>query len=539
MKNKLIIFTVSIFAVFSIVTACNDDILTMNDPGSGSVEGFFNTADDFKLGVNGIYNSLTAAGYFTNFWGGNYFHMNMEFDVISDNMVGQGASWKGYSDVSSGLLNPNTDGITAWKWSYGLGAISKVNQMLAVLPNVDFGIGGSEIWEAELKFLRGFVYGELANFYGGVPLILTPLTAEEANELSRSTQLEAYAQALSDLEFAAENLGLEPNQGDFGRPTKDAANTAIGFIHLDQKNYSLAAASFKKVADNEGTTVSLATQAEWENLHRGMNEQNAEIIWAVQNASGEEGTGDYIPMGVPTSSGFNGWSGQKFTKDLVDAFEMANGMKITDPASGYDPNDPLSNRDPRLRMTLYFEGDEYDGGTIGDAEFGQVCCNGDTREMGNVGIYPAFPRKYTAIPGTEAFDQMNGVQYGSPIDLVIYRYADVLLAHAEALNESGDTAGAYAGVNSVRNRVGLPDLATGLSQSEMREAILHERRVELALEGKRYFDLKRAGILMETVNSNQGWDLHGGADYKEHYDLWPIPGATVDNSPNIEQNPGY
>ena len=146
---------VSIFAVFSIVTACNDDILKMNDPGSGSVEGFFNTADDFKLGVNGIYNSLTAAGYFTNFWGGNYFHMNMEFDVISDNMVGQGASWKGYSDVASGLLNPNTDGITAWKWSYGLGAISKVNQMLAVLPNVDFGSGGSEIWEAELKFLRG------------------------------------------------------------------------------------------------------------------------------------------------------------------------------------------------------------------------------------------------------------------------------------------------------------------------------------------------------------------------------------------------
>ena len=85
--------------------------------------------------------------------------------------------------------------------------------MLAVLPNVDFGSGGSEIWEAELKFLRGFVYGELANLYGGVPLILTPLTAEEANELSRSTQSETYAQALSDLEFAAENLGLEPNQG--------------------------------------------------------------------------------------------------------------------------------------------------------------------------------------------------------------------------------------------------------------------------------------------------------------------------------------
>jgi hypothetical protein len=73
----------------------------------------------------------------------------------------------------------------------------------------------------------------------------------------------------------------------------------------------------------------------------------------------------------------------------------------------------------------------------------------------------------------------------------------------------------------------------------MRDAILYESRVEHALEGRRYYDLKRAGILMETVNSNQGWDLHGGANYKAHYDLWPLPGSFVDNSPAIEQNPGY
>ena len=246
-------------------------------------------------------------------------------------------------------------------------------------------------------------------------------------------------------------------------------------------------------------------------------------------------------MGIPTQSGFNGWSGHKFTQNLIDAYGMANGLPITDPASGYDPANPLENRDPRLRMTFYFEGDPYDGGVIDDGEFGGVCCNGSTKLMANVGIAPVFPRKLTADPDLtpEAFAQMNGIEFGSPIDLVIYRYADILLAHAEALNESGDTAGAYAGVNKVRNRAGLPDLAAGLSKAAMKDAILQERRVELALEGKRYYDLKRAGILMETVNSNKGWDLHGGANYKAHYDLWPLPGGFVDNSPAIEQNPGY
>ena len=161
--------------------------------------------------------------------------------------------------------------------------------------------------------------------------------------------------------------------------------------------------------------------------------------------------------------------------------------------------------------------------------------------MGNLGIAPVFPKKYTASPEDtpEAFAQMNTIEFGSPMDINSYRYSGVLLAHAEALNESGNTSAAYAGVNKVRNRAGLPDLVAGLSQTEMREAILHESRVEHALEGRRYYDLKRAGILRETVNSNKGWDLHGGANYKPHFDLWPFPGNFIDNSPNIEQNPGY
>ena len=518
-------------------TSCDKDFLEKTDPGSGSVDGFFQTEDDFVLGVNGVYNSLYAAGYFTNFWGGNYFHMHMEFETISDNGVGQDANWRGYGSFASGLLTPATGGITHYKWNYGLGAISKINQLLAVMPNVNF-TGGSERWEAELKYLRGFLYADMADLYGGLPIITSPVTAEEADALTRSTQAETFAQAISDLDFAIANLGSKPNNGEYGRPTKQAALMAKGMAELNQKQYAAAASTLGAIVAMEGADVGLIDGADWEGLNRGLQETSKEIVWSIKAGPGDEGTGDYIPHGVSGDANFNGWSGIKFTQDLVDAFEMKNtGLPITDPASGYDADNPLEGRDPRLRQTLYFEGDEYFGGVISDANFGAACCNGNLKTLGN-GISATFPRKTTALDPADK-QQMAGIQYGSPVDLNIYRYADVLLVYAEALNESGQTAQALAPLNQVRTRVGMPAIAAGLSQADMRAKILHERRVELALEGKRYFDLRRAGTLKSILNANTGWDLHGGANYKDHFDLWPIPGPTVDNSPNIAQNPGY
>ncbi len=540
MKTKFFTITIIICTFLISFVSCDEDFLVKSDPGNATVDGFFQTADDFKLGINGIYDSMAdAAG--SAFWGGNYFHMNMEFDVASDNMVGQGAAWKGYSEIASGLLTPLSGGITEWKFNYGMGTISKINTMLELIPNIDFGTEGSLKWEAELKYIRGFLYADMAFLYGGMPIVTTAINADEANEIARSSQAETYAQAISDLTFAADNLGTSPNDDQVGRPTTMAASTAIGYALLNQDDYSGAAAQFAKVIAREGSAVLLEPASKWDCLNRGCAEDSKEIIWSIQNGPLTEGSYDFIPMGIPTTSGYNGWSGHKFTQDLVDAFPMANGLPITDPASGYDPADPYSNRDPRLRMTFYFEGDVYDGGTIGDVNFQGVCCNGDTRLMGDIGIAPVFPRKTTASPEhtPEAFAQMNTITYASPMDVNIYRYSGVLLAHAEALNESGDTAGAYAGVNKVRTRAGLPELTPGLSQAQMRDAILHESRIEHALEGRRFYDLKRAGKLMERVNSNKGWDLHGGANYKAHFDLWPLPGNFVDNSPAIEQNPGY
>ena len=538
--NKINNFIYGLLAVFTLtLTSCDKDFLEKTDPGSGSVDGFFQGEDEFVLGVNGVYNSLYAAGYFTNFWGGNYFHMHMEFDTLSDNGVGQDCGWRGYANFACGIMTPASGGITWYKWNYGLGAISKINQLLSLIPNVNFTAGMASKWEAELKYLRGFLYADMADLYGGMPIITEPIDASEADGITRSTQAETYAQAISDLDFAIANLDTKPNKGEYGRPTKQAALMAKGLAELNQKKFSESAATLGQLVALEGADVGLVDNDDWEGLNRGTQESSKEIIWSMKGGPGNEGIGDYIPYGVAGDGDYNGWSGIKFTQNGVDAFEMhATGLPITDPASGYDADNPLEGRDPRLRKTFYFEGDEYWGGTIGDVAFGAVCCNGNLKAQSSVGIAPVFPRKTTTYT-QEQKAQMATIEYGSPIDLNLFRYADALLLYAEALNEGGQTAQALAPLNQVRTRATMPAIAAGLSQAEMRAKILHERRVELYLEGKRYFDLRRQGMLMETINNNQGWDLHGGANYKSHFDLWPIPSETTDNNPNISQNPGY
>ena len=121
--------------------------------------------------------------------------------------------------------------------------------------------------------------------------------------------------------------------------------TAIGYALLNQDDYAGAAAEFAKVIALEGSAVLLEPASKWDCLNRGCAEDSKEIIWSIQNGPLTEGSYDFIPMGIPTTSGYNGWSGHKFTQNLVDAFPMANGLPSTDPASGYDAAAPYSNRE--------------------------------------------------------------------------------------------------------------------------------------------------------------------------------------------------
>jgi len=192
----------------------------------------------------------------------------------------------------------------------------------------------------------------------------------------------------------------------------------------------------------------------------------------------------------------------------------------------YNPANPYENRDPRLKQTMFVPGSTYNGGVA----------------LNDLTTYTGFAfKKYT-----EYDEDTNVTPTGYPtttgLNVILLRYADILLMYAEAQNEaSGPDTNVYDAINQVRSRpsVMMPDVPAGLSQSEMREVIRQERRAELALEGIRYSDIRRWGIaenLMDGINDPGGTRMFTAPrDY-----LWPIPGKQFDLPDNtLTQNPGY
>ena len=179
---------------------------------------------------------------------------------------------------------------------------------------------------------------------------------------------------------------------------------------------------------------------------------------------------------------------------LAEAYQMNNGLPITDPLSGYNPDSPYVNRDPRLYATIVFPGDTYMGSTVKPSRFA----------ITGYGV-----EKYSIYtedkPPSDLADLKSGQSY---TNYIVIRYADILLMYAEAQNEyAGPDPSVYDAVNKVRERAGMPDLPDGLSKDAMRDAIHHERRVEFAAEGYYYNDIRRWKTAENVMNATiYTWD---------------------------------
>ncbi|WP_270568932.1 RagB/SusD family nutrient uptake outer membrane protein [Coprobacter secundus] len=388
----------------------------------------------------------------------------------------------------------------------------------------------------DMYFLRALNYLELWRFWGGVPLVKKALN-KEVDDIyyERSTSEETMRFIIEDFGEAAKRLPKrsELPAEEYGRATKGAAVgfQAVTYLHaagvIDAKYYEDAAntadilingelkGEYSLFRENDGdpneksTTKKLSKKAEnFANLFLEAYEGNEEVIFDVQYKNPERHQQGYQTIAAPGYPGVGsdyGWGNSNPSQMLVDAFEMQDGT----PFDWNDPEEaahPYENRDARFYASILYDGVVWKDSTLSLSTNRYVWDENDRRKWKNVtdnlpnGLYCSkveatktgyFIRKHQ----NEAVSCGTKNRYlnrdGEGGNLIVLRYAEILLTYAEAKNEfSGPDQTVYDAINHVRRRAGQPEIS-GLGQAELRERIRNERRVELAFENKRYFDIMR------------------------------------------------
>lgn len=517
--NNLIICLIVLAPCF--LTGClKDDFLNKQPTDKLTNEVFWTSQKDAELALAGCYSSLRTPAFSID--ASSY--SSLQFEGLTDNAYCN-STLDEYTDISRGLLTPTTGGIQSRMWEDAYKGIAHCNWFIGNLDRVpDLSEEDKARMLGEAYFLRSFLYNELTMLYGDVPLITEALGFNpDVFKIKKAPKATVVAKIISDLDNAAQGL---PNTAyRDGHPVRGSALALKARICLYNGLWVDAAAAAKKVID-EGK-FSLADS--YQGIFWGEQENNPEIIFSIKALSPNATHNLDLLYGsrfamVPLHS-------------LVDAYEMKDGTKPAPPVvpSFYDPNDRMQNsfyknRDPRLKLTIFTPGDTWAynpaKGFNNTEKF-----KAESPSVNNLGI-----RKYINLTVNDG----SGGPDGSSQDIVKLRYADVLLMYAEAKVEIGGGStsdpDALKAVNQVRARPGInmPPKTAPLS----RETIHNERRVELAFEGLRYYDIKRWKIAKQVLN---GFKDPGNVvrKFEDRFYLWPIPQTEVDKMGMDFQNPDY
>lgn len=471
----------ALFLGVSLLTSCNKSFLDQASPTSISPLTFYKTAADFQAALNSTYGALQPVYYYWFIYG----------DVSSDDAFtasGAGSSLQGEFDLPP--VNATNFNLSAtWNDSYRV--IARANIVLNRIDEATIADNLKKQFSAEAKFIRALTYFNLVRVFGEVPLILKEIpSAEDAFSYSRETPANVYMQIIKDLQEAEQALPVSYSAGDAGKATSGAAKTILAKVYLTQHKFAEAAAKLKEVI-NAGTYNLLPN---YNDIFNPANGWNKEIVFAINYQKGGIGEGSPFPnFFIPNQSG----------NEIVPAGAAAGYAQITE-------------------------------------DFDQAFEANDLRKSISVGVYQSvfkYTRKYLDVPSAN-FDSNN--------DWIVTRYADVLLMYAEALNETGNLAAAITYLNTVRARAGLPNKTVSdiPTQDAFRLAVEHERRVELSIEGHRWFDLIRTNRVKTVMNAyyiKENVKRNGVIEVLQDFMLLcPIPTSQVNINPDkIKQNPGY
>lgn len=477
---KKIITLVAVTSILSL--SCSKNFIDITPISTVSVDAVYKTDKDFQDAVIGCYSTLR--NQYQNFW--------MFGDLRSDD------SWKEVSkNISSYYVDvfiiDASDALLKSTWVNYYNLIAGANTVLAKIATADSTIVTNKSRHiGEAKFLRAMAYFDLVRIFGDVPEITAPITIAEGYKAGRTSVDKIYNDIIiPDLADAQSKLPKKYTGADVGRATQGAALSMLGRVYLTRKNFPAAETTLQTV-----TTLGYSLLPNYNDLFDyTKDEHHSEYIFDIEyqdnlGGLGSGYTNSFLPLSAPLLTFYSiaGQGGEENnpTQALLSAFE---------------PNDK--------RMAVTVDGS---GGFV----------NGS-------GVFVKFLQCHTI---TKKYITPELVANDSKVDWKVVRYADVLLMYAEALNENGKTGDALGYLNQVRERAGLPDY-TSLAQDDVREKIYKERRVELGMEGSRWFDLLRTGRAYDSLQAS---------GMKPYMTVFPVPLSEVqlvNNSSLFPQNPGY
>lgn len=495
--NKISKLILSVILVFS---SCSEDILTEDPKSFLTPESFPNSEKDAIAATNAAYSRL---------------HSNNR--DLYYGFVGTDEAFQGFHNQRpiTWFINLNEfdeDAVGFWRTDYQ--GVARCNAVIDLVPQVDMDESLKQRLIAEAKFLRGYYYFSLVRKYGGVPIIDHVLSGpDELIGVTRNTEEEVYQFIKQDFQEAAQSLPDSYSQGELGRATKWAAIGSLAKVHMTLGEFDLANGLLDQVINSN----QFGLFADYNRNFREVNENQMfpdkngklvnEIIWEVQFVKNERGstitqqTGSRDPQVGGVNSLWGGFENMLPTPELRAMFE---------------PGD--------LRLGIsYVERVQLANGSI------RVLRSNRTPGAGPIS------GKYHNPENSE-----QPIRDNSGNNIIILRFADILLLKAEALNEIGDPGAALQYINLVRERAGITNLV-GLDQNSLRQAIIKERATELSFEGHRRYDLIRWGIYIETMRNTTSSFLQSPRENIQDFHVrLPIPQNEIGvSNGSLTQNPGY
>ena len=439
--------SLSIYIIFiiSVLTSCKKSFLEVPDQTSLNTGIYFSKQSDFEQAANGMYSPLRDVYSNANYFLGETRSDNSTYVFNSSDRSGS------TFELLIDFLEDNTGGQIASKYSNDYVMIARANQILSSIDKIAFDETIKNNIKGQALFLRAFLYFDLVQYFGAVPLHLEPAQSLQQTALPKSSVDDIYKLITSDCEQAIQLLPERSGQ-EAGKPSKGTARMLLGNAYIVRKNWSAAETVLKAVSGYQ-------LLPDYASVYDPGNKNNLESLFEIQYKEGAEGfSSNFFYAFIPTP---------------ITAAELTAVTKIPEV---FKPNGSFNTPTPDI-IAAYEAGDKRR-----EASIGNILVSG------------------RSLPYIKKYDHQHSVSGRTNDNFPVYRYSETLLFIAEALNEQAKTNEAFPFINQVRVRAGLPPL-TGLSQTALREAIIKERRVELAFENKRWLDLVRTGTAENVMKA--------------------------------------